>query len=120
MLKKTHKSNNFLHLIPKKNSKIYWVTTEQGFVQIIIPRNGIFEKILRPFLKIPKVMRIDLDDMGTHIWNAIDDKRNIDEISKMLKEEFGHKAEPLYERLGKFIVILKNNKFITFENMNTL
>ena len=32
----------------------------------------------------------------------------------MVKEEFGEKCEPLYERLAKYFEMLKNNKFVEF------
>ncbi len=115
MGKKIKKEVNFLELVPKKTVKYNWEVTDSGLVQIIIPRNGIIEKIIRPLFKTPKIMRIDLDTFGSFVWNSIDGNRNIEEIGDMLKMEFGKKIEPIYERLGKYVNILRNNKFITLE-----
>jgi len=39
------------------------------------------------------------------------------DIGCQLKEKFGEKVEPLYERLGAFFQNLEKNKFITFKNI---
>ncbi|QIB27968.1 PqqD family protein [Caloranaerobacter azorensis] len=115
MFKKIKKSVNFLELVPQKNNTFKWEVDDEGLVQIIIPRNGVLDRIVRVFFKTPEVMRIDLDPIGSCVWKAIDGQRNIQDIANILKEEFGDKAEPLYERLGTYMNILRNNKFITLE-----
>lgn len=115
MKKKINKKDNFLELIPRRNSSKEWILNDDGRVQIIIPRNGLFDKVVRVFYKTPKVMRIDLDELGSAVWKLIDGKRNISDIGVVLKAEYGDKAEPLIERLGKYINILRNNKFIIIE-----
>jgi len=117
MGRKIKKDDNFLELIPVKDGSQSWEVNQEGLVQIIIPRDGILDKIVRIFFKTPEVMRIDLDLMGSNVWNAIDGKRNIKEIAEILRDKFGEKAEPLYERLGTYINILRNNKFITLEKV---
>lgn len=115
MSKKIKKSDNFLDLVPVKNESKQWKFNDDNMVQIIIPRDGILDKIVRVIFKTPKVMKIDLDDLGTTVWTAIDGKKTVEEIGKIVKLKFGEKAEPLYQRLGTYINILRNNKFITLE-----
>lgn len=117
MGRKIEKDDNFLELIPVRNELQDWEVNEEGLVQIIIPREGILDKVVRVFFKTPKVMRIDLDLMGSSVWNAIDGKRDVKEIAGILRDKFGKEAEPLYERLGTYINILRNNKFITLEKV---
>lgn len=112
MTKRIKRKDNFLKLIPLKNEKFEWKINDEGLVQIIIPRNGILDRIVRVFFKTPEVMRIDLDKYGSCVWNSIDGKRNVEEIGRILKEEFGNEIEPLYQRLATYINILRNNKFI--------
>ncbi len=118
MSKKIKKDDNFLELIPFKNKDQKWELNDQGFVQIIIPREGMLDKVVRVFFKTPKVMRIDLDAQGSCVWKAIDGEKNIQDIGSILENEFGKDAEPLYERLGTYINILRNNKFITLEKVS--
>jgi hypothetical protein len=44
----------------------------------------------------------------------IDGKRDALEIAEMLEKELGADIQPVYERLGIFLRMLKNNKFIDF------
>ncbi|WFD10973.1 PqqD family protein [Tepidibacter hydrothermalis] len=118
MGKKIKKDDNFLELVPKKTGKYKWETNEDGFVKIIIPRNGVLDKIVRFFFKTPKEMKIDLDEQGSIVWKLIDGKNNIENIGSSLKDELGKKAEPVYERLGTYINILRNNDFITLEKVS--
>lgn len=117
MSKKINKNDNFLELIPKRKEAQEWTTNEKGNVQLIIPRNGFIDRAVRIFYKTPKFMKIDLDVLGSTVWNAIDGNRNIYEIGRLVKEEHGENAEPLIERLGTYINILRNNKFITLDKV---
>ena len=45
----------------------------------------------------------------------MDGRKTLRELANMLKEEFGEKAEPLYPRLEKYVVSLKQNKLIFWE-----
>ncbi|MCT4509336.1 MAG: PqqD family protein [Tepidibacter sp.] len=117
MSNKIKKDDNFLELVPKKTQEYEWKEKDNGLVQIIIPRQGILDKIVRFFFKTPKDMKIDLDENGSCVWKLIDGKNNVEEIGRNLKDEFGKKAEPVYERLGTYINILRNNNFITLEKV---
>lgn len=99
-------------MVPKRIEKVRWEVLDSGKVQIIIDRNGFFDKVVRVFAKTPEVMRIDLDEYGSCVWKSIDGKRTTCEICEVLKAKFGKDIEPLYERFGTYINILKNNKFI--------
>lgn len=115
MKKQINKADNFLELVPKRDEDLQWETKEDGLVEIIIPRQGLLDKIVRLFFKTPKAMKIALDDVGTCVWKAIDGERNIEKIAEILKKEFGKDAEPLYQRLGTYINILRNNNFIILQ-----
>ncbi|MGF7060699.1 PqqD family protein [Brassicibacter mesophilus] len=106
------KNKNFLEMVPRRVEKVKWIVLDNGKVQIVIDRNGFFDKLVRFFAKTPEVMRIDLDEYGSYVWKAIDGEKTTYEICEILKSEFGKDVEPLYERFGTYINILKNNKFI--------
>ena len=109
--KKTRKERNLLDLIPEKlcESEI----NEEGKVTILAPRfkSKLGRKIFEPIVK-KKYVKIHLDEVGTFVWNEIDGQKDIFELSKLLKKEFGEKVEPVYDRIGKFIAIMKVNGFI--------
>jgi hypothetical protein len=118
MARKINKNTNFLQLVPFKNKDQKWIINDNGMVQIIVMRDGLLERAVRMFFKTPKEMKIDLDAQGSCVWKGIDNHRNIEEIGKLLIKEFGDKAEPLYQRLGTYINLLRNNKFIELEEVS--
>ena len=106
---------NFLEKIPVKNSKIGWSTDENGIVTLEIENKGVFNRIAQKLLKKPKITYIHLDENGSFVWPLIDGEKDIVAIGKEVKEHFGEKAFPLYERLSQFFRILKTYKFISFK-----
>ena len=54
------------------------------------------------------------DENGSFIWPLIDGEKNIIDLGKLVEEEFGEKANPLYERLAKYFQILDSYGFITW------
>ncbi|MTI70305.1 MAG: PqqD family protein [Firmicutes bacterium] len=110
------KKENFLDFVVVKSEDVDWKELDNGIIQIIIWRNSLLDKIVRKFFNTPEKTKIDLDKMGSFIWKSIDGKRDVYEISKLVKDEFGKKAEPLNKRLITYINILRNNKFIKLIN----
>ena len=53
-----------------------------------------------------------MDELGSFVWLLIDGKTNIGDMGVSVKEHFGEKAEPLYEKLVKYFEILKSYNFI--------
>ena len=107
---KEKKSRNLLELIPHKlcESKI-----EEGKVIILAPKfkSRLGKKLFEPLVK-NKYVNIYLDDLGSFVWQQMDGKKTVFEISEKLKEEFGEEVEPVYDRIGKFLAIMRINRFI--------
>ena len=54
---------------------------------------------------------IAMDVLGSFVWKQLDGKRDMHEVAELVKQEFGKKADPVYERL-KFVEIMRDNKFV--------
>ena len=115
MSKKKVIDSNYLDNKPVRNPEINWTTDEEGKVTLEIENKGLVNRIAQKLIKKPKISYIHLDEMGSFIWPLIDGERNITDISVFVKEHFGEKAEPLYERLAQFIKILESYKFINMK-----
>ena len=102
---------NFLEKKPQKNNEIGW-KTQDGNVTLEIENKGLFNRLAQKLLKKPKVSFIHLDEMGSFIWPLIDGETDIITLGEKVKEHFGDKAEPLYERLSKYIKILESYGFV--------
>ncbi len=108
------KRDNYLDKKPVR-ADIPWDTDEKGNITLHVENKGVMNKIAQVVFKKPKVSYIHLDEMGSFIWPVLDGEKDVFEIGKAVKEHFGDKAEPLYERLSKYIQILESYKFISFK-----
>ena len=115
MKKKQIIKENFLENIPVKNPDIGWNTDDEGKVTLEIENKGAFNRLAQKLFKKPKVSYIHLDEMGSFIWPIIDGKKDIVELGRDVEAHFGEKANPLYERLAKYISILKSYGFISLK-----
>lgn len=105
-------SRNYLDRIPLHNELFSWSADENGAVTLDIENKGIVNRIAQKLLKKPKISHVHLDEMGSFIWPLIDGEKSIADIGIPVKEHFGEKAEPLYERLAKYFQILESYSFI--------
>ena len=84
--------DNYLDYVPKHNSLF-----ECGKTKKVMQKS---KYTIRGFLTEQRSLYsyIELDDFGTFVWHSIDGVRSIYDIGQLVKEHFGDKAEPLYER----------------------
>ena len=108
------KQENYLDFIPAISEKNSWDRDETGKVTIHMVHRGFYAWIAQKFFRRPRVSHIDLDTKGSFIYPLIDGKRTVGDIAELVKAEFGKDAEPLYERLAKYMQILRNNGFIYY------
>ena len=115
MKKKNVISQNYLEKIPVRPEKIKWSVDEEGIVTLNIENTGFFNSVAQKFFKKPRVSHVHLDEMGSFVWPLLDGEKNIIELGKLVEEEFGEKANPLYERLAKYFQILSSYDFIEWK-----
>ena len=108
--------DNYLDYVPKHNSLFECRENKKGHVEVKVHNKGIFNRIAQLIARKPRYSYIELDDFGTFVWHSIDGVRSIYDIGQLVKEHFGDKAEPLYERLCYFIKLLHKNQFIVYMN----
>ncbi len=106
-------SKNYLEFVPIR--KIERFSEENGVITLEIENKGVFNRVAQKLLKKPKISYIHLDEMGSFVWPLIDGERNITDIGVFVKEHFGEKAEPLYERLAKYFKVLESYGFVEFK-----
>ncbi len=114
-MKNNTELENYLDKIPQRNEELSW-TVENDTVTLEIENNGIFNTIAQKLFKKPKISYVHLDETGSFLWPLIDGKKTVADFGEALKEKFGDKAEPLYERLCKYFEILESYNFIRWNN----
>lgn len=107
------KAANYLDYVPMANPKNNW-DEKNGVVTIHMIHRGFYAKIAQKFFHTPRVSNINLDGYGSFLWKQIDGEKTVGQLAELMKAEFGKDAEPLYDRLVKYVQILRNNEFILF------
>ena len=107
------KQENYLDYVPEISPKHTW-SVEDGQVTVHMVHTGIYSKIAQKFFHRPRVSHIALEGQGSFVYQQIDGKRTIGEIALLVEKEFGE-DRALYERLAKYMQILRNNGFIYYK-----
>ena len=108
------KKENSLDFIPVVNGQNTWDRGEDGVVTIHMVNRGFYNTLAQKLFHTPRVSHIKLDEYGSFLWMRIDGVKTVGQLALELKEAYGEKAEPLYDRLVKYMQILRNNRFILF------
>ena len=116
MAKKLIIDENYLDRKPVRNKNVSWKQDDENKVTLEIENTGFFNTIAQKVFNKPKVSYIHLDENGSFLWPLLDGEKTISELGVLVKEHFGEKAEPLYERLAKYFQILESYKFIEFKD----
>jgi hypothetical protein len=112
----TDAKDNLLLYFPE-HSRNWELNQETGLVIIKKPKfqNKFLEKYILPRMARPD-FKIKLDDFGSFVWKNMDGQTSVQEIGDRLRKEFGEPIEPVYERLGLFVRMLHQHKFIHYRN----
>lgn len=62
--------------------------------------------------QLNKPYKIDLDEIGSFVWQQCSGENNIEKISSLAEAEFGEKVKPASERVELFIKQMEKNKLI--------
>lgn len=110
-------SKNYLEKIPMRHYNVDWKTEKDGKITLEIENTGWANRIAQTLFKRPKTSFVHLDEMGSFLWPKLNGEQTIIELGVLVKEHFGEKAEPLYERLATYFRILESYHFITFKEV---
>lgn len=109
---KRRKDYNYLDLVPTIRTDLNWKEKDSGAVVIIRENRGITFRIAHRLYGTPRETKITLDEYGNFIWHLIDGKNSVYAIALKVKDKYGEKVEPLFERICKYFKILEDNKFV--------
>lgn len=112
MMKKKTVSGNYLDYIPVHDDACRFEINEKGNVTILLENKGAFHWVAQKLFHRPRISQIHLDEMGNFIWPLMDGERTIQDIALLVREAFGEKAEPLYDRLVQYMRNLESYGFV--------
>lgn len=108
-------SENYLERRPCRKEGLSWQSQEDGKITLVIENRGFFNRLFQVLFKKPKQSFIHLDEMGSFLWPKMDGEKDILALGEEVKAAFGEQAEPLYERLAKYVQILESYGFVTIQ-----
>ena len=94
--------------VPVKSPGIEYETADNGRVTVFIEWKGFYHKIAQRFFHRPRVSDVKMDELGSFVWLAIDDQKDVHQLSLELGEKFPEMEKSL-PRLIKFLEILHDN-----------
>jgi hypothetical protein len=109
------KNDNFLDRIPVVSPKIRVTTDEEGKVVLEKDNKGLMNRFAQLVFGKPKVSYIHLDDMGSFILPLLDGETDVHALGEKVREQFGEKAEPLYERLCQYLSTLHSYSLVDWK-----
>jgi len=113
MANKEKKKLNLLDCTPVREPDLKWTEDENGIITLHRVHTSFTDRLVSSVTKKPlRQTHITLEEFGSFLWKNIDGRSTLREIAERFKDEFGEKVEPLYPRLNKYVVTLKNNKLI--------
>lgn len=114
-MKANKKDFNYLDYIPKKSKFTSSFYNDEGKFIVKLENVGFYNKLAQVIFKRPRFTDIELEEYGTFIWEYIDGENTIYDIALKVKEKFGDKAEPLYDRICQYFVVMADNKLVVLE-----
>ena len=97
----------------RKNTKIG--NSRNNKVYLIFNHDKFVEKLMRWLVKKPYTSDIELDEIGSRVWQYIDGSTTVYDITKKLSEKYGENFDPKYERVSMFLNYMNKKGWISFE-----
>jgi len=113
--RKRNEEVNLLDLIPQRT--VDSNKREDGLTELVVPkfRNKYLKAFFRKRLEKP-TWKVELDEIGTYVWDQVDGNTTVGEIGNSLEKKFGEKVEPVYDRLNRFFSLMIQHEFVCFIN----
>jgi len=92
-----------------------------GHIVVLQPRfqSGLMARFLQPRLKeTKKYLRIPLEERGSFLWNLMDGKRTVGDLTEAFRTEFKDEKEQVPQRVATYLYQMADNKLIDFANFN--
>ena len=105
---------NYLDFVPEHDPQNTWDQDADGIVTVHLAHRGLCAAVAHRLFRTPCVSHILLDEYGSFLWKEMDGQKTIGDLAAAMGRRFGEKAEPLYDRLVRYMEILRDNHFVRF------
>jgi hypothetical protein len=108
--------NEFLDAKPVRNSAVRWEKNQQGVILLVIPLKQPEEKgrksIFSAFSPSSQEKKIQLDSMGSIIWELCDGEKTVKDIIQILNEKYGMGPSEAEISLNNYFIQLSKRGLI--------
>ncbi len=104
---------NFLLYRPLRKIEHWEVNDEK--VKLFFHHNKPVERFMRWLIKKPTVSDLELDEMGSLVWQQCDGTKTVYDIALAMVEKFNDTEANSIDRLIMFLRYLSRRGWITFE-----
>lgn len=101
--------DDFLGVFPVKICE-YEINNGLITVNFLNEKKSFLDKLLKN--KGPRIVKIDLDEIGSFIYPLCNGNNSVDDIIKTSRKHFDESIEPAQERIPLFIKQLNENKLV--------
>ena len=104
---------NLLGLAPRRIAA--WEEVD-GRVIVLRPKpmSVGFRGVMDRFFHRMSARRIRLDEVGSFAWGHLDGERTVDQVGDLMRCEFGDGVDPVEERLGHFVQVMRKEGFLAY------
>jgi len=108
---------NLLDVRPRREAD--WEVLDGGRVLLVRRRPTVTPRALARWVwYMMAPARIRLDRIGSFAWLGIDGQTTVGELARGVRSEFGESAEPVEQRLGQFVRLLRRERFVSYPELD--
>ncbi len=100
-------------LRPMRNGAIEWKTNDEGQALLTVPhRKDRFGMLMSSMFRLPETRNVQLDDVGTFVWNLCDGNQTVDAIVKQTSREYKLNRREVEISVTTYLQMLSQRNFI--------
>jgi hypothetical protein len=111
----TPRKDQVFHFRPVRNGAVEWETNEEGEAVLRVPRRDDRKgKVVGFLLHIPQTRSVQLDEVGTFVWNLCDGSNTVEGIVQKLARQFKMNRREVEVSVTTYLQMLSERNFIAF------
>jgi hypothetical protein len=102
-----------LNALPVRNPAITWEVGDNGRVTLTVPLAlKPWMRLIRPLIAVPAERQVELDEVGSDVWQWCDGEHTVRELMKTLAAEHQLNAREAEVSLTEFLKTLARRRFL--------
>jgi hypothetical protein len=100
---------------PVRNPSLKWRISDEGVVEVIVPRRkDMFGRLMGFLFFVPESRPITLDEVGTAVWDLCDGEHTVEQMVKALSKEYKLQRREVEVSLTEYLRTLGKKGMVGF------